>query len=43
MEEDPVLAPVVPVHYQPELLAAQRMEGMRDLETSIAGVAMPCS
>jgi hypothetical protein len=43
MKVDSVLAPVVAVHHQPELLAPQRMEGMGDLEASIASVAMPCS
>jgi hypothetical protein len=43
MKEDSILAPVVPVHHQPELLAVQRMERMCDLKTRITSVAMPCS
>jgi len=43
MKEDSVLAPVVAVGYQPELLTSQRMEGMGDLKAFIASIAMPCS
>jgi hypothetical protein len=41
MKEDSVLAPVVAIGHQPELLASQRMEGMGDLKAIIASIATP--
>jgi hypothetical protein len=43
MKVDSILAPVVAVCHQPELLASQRMEGMGDLKAIIASIVMPCS
>jgi hypothetical protein len=38
----PILAPVVPMLYESELLAAKRMEGMSDLERSCLKVTIGC-
>jgi hypothetical protein len=40
---DPVLAPVVAIRDELELLASQRMVRMGYLEVGISQVAMPCS